>query len=427
MARRAGCPNRRRVSPAGARQDRQPLQDSSRRLSRRLMQLVQQQHGDHIQAGHEVYQAVRVDRSERVSRPASSSGESRPAVSSAIAGCMAAATVSPGAARTSQSGHRAQSGHRRCLIPARAGVLAVPAAARPPAALSGRGVRHVVLPPSGRAGPAVLAMDPHIRQREAGWEVVHHRRLADARRREAVPVRGRARTGFRASAATVARSNFLAGAAQWLGRTRHRRIRCTDSVAPARGTGGSGSTTRAVRATADRGLGWPRRRRAAPPAGLPAPRRPASAAGTGAPRGRSAPRPAAGDDGGRPGEAACLAGMQRIKVVGVEVAQRVPNRSSLVNAGPAICAALIPAPTTTPSAPAASSPPAQCRGAAIRRSQKGRLTGGPPWRTASPTLRPSWHARVSAAGVVLPALRSAFVRLEGARADRALNLCAAKM
>ena len=43
------------------RQDRQPLQDGGRRLSRRLMQLVQQQYGDHVQAGHEVTQAVRVD------------------------------------------------------------------------------------------------------------------------------------------------------------------------------------------------------------------------------------------------------------------------------------------------------------------------------------------------------------------------------
>jgi hypothetical protein len=33
------------------------------------MQLVQQQHGDHVQAGHEVTQAVRIDRNERLRRP----------------------------------------------------------------------------------------------------------------------------------------------------------------------------------------------------------------------------------------------------------------------------------------------------------------------------------------------------------------------
>jgi len=40
-----GCP-----SPV-LRQDRQPLQGGFRRFSRRLMQLVQQQLGDHVQAG----------------------------------------------------------------------------------------------------------------------------------------------------------------------------------------------------------------------------------------------------------------------------------------------------------------------------------------------------------------------------------------
>ena len=58
-----------RCPPSALRHDRQSFQDGGRRLARRLMQLVQQHHGDHVQAGHEVCQAVDVGRDELVRGP----------------------------------------------------------------------------------------------------------------------------------------------------------------------------------------------------------------------------------------------------------------------------------------------------------------------------------------------------------------------
>ena len=85
---------------------------------------------------------------------ASSSGESRPAVSTAIASCMAAATVSPGAARTA--------------------AVWSPCAVWSPAVPDAGALR--AFPRSRRARRTAAARPPHIRQHEAGREVVHHRR-----------------------------------------------------------------------------------------------------------------------------------------------------------------------------------------------------------------------------------------------------------
>ena len=51
------------------RQHRKPLQDDLRRLSGRLVQLVDQQLGYQVQAGHKITQAVRVMRYENWQRP----------------------------------------------------------------------------------------------------------------------------------------------------------------------------------------------------------------------------------------------------------------------------------------------------------------------------------------------------------------------
>jgi len=71
------------------------LQGGFRRLSRRLTQLVQQQLGDHVQAGHEVAMPSASCGVSASTAHDSSAGESRLAVRSPIASCMAAATVSP--------------------------------------------------------------------------------------------------------------------------------------------------------------------------------------------------------------------------------------------------------------------------------------------------------------------------------------------
>ena len=51
------------------RQDRKPLQNGLRRLSGRLVQLVDQQSGYQVQAGRKITQAVRVLRKESRQRP----------------------------------------------------------------------------------------------------------------------------------------------------------------------------------------------------------------------------------------------------------------------------------------------------------------------------------------------------------------------
>ena len=191
-----------RCPPLALRQDRQPLQDRGRRLCRHPC--------SSFNSAAEItcspaMRSARPSASTGVSVSAahiSSSGESRPAVSSAMASCMAAAmasrvrpsrawprrasssagmvsatTVSLGAACARAGGLSPVADWGACLT-----FLAVPAVAGPSAEAPGRGVRRVVRAPAGRLGQAIPAMDPHDRQHGASCEIVQDRTGAGGRR-----------------------------------------------------------------------------------------------------------------------------------------------------------------------------------------------------------------------------------------------------
>jgi hypothetical protein len=195
-----GCSSRRMGSLAGAPPGSPAFARRLLAALPSLMQLVQQQLGDHVQAGHEVTQAVCVVRSERFYRPGFQLGrvetrgqEPDRQLHGRCQGVAGRALPGRGLIQAGACAWRAP------------GVPAIPAAAWPPAAALGRGARRVVLPAGGHARLAGPAMDPHTWQHGAGREVVH-RRLPGGRYGRQRNRTGRLDSGVRRAGGRLRRS-----------------------------------------------------------------------------------------------------------------------------------------------------------------------------------------------------------------------------